>query len=326
MTKPTLEQVIKLAAKLSPEDRQDLFLFIAQQPDSAIKTSVKAPITLSPDEQRKFDEAAKTDRFYPLANDGVALIFQRGRLLFKVVFNFIRSRMEIHSWKDSEDTEWINSETQRALGFMDRTDVTKAELEDQLRIQMWKVFEKYAIGLADDILRMLPKFARILSEAGVFIADVGYRNRLAGETGFHKYTLDEAIKALEPEWKQIKEFLNLQTGGRINVRHHWTKADYLCLHKTHERLKPIWTEAKKIAREARKSKEITRRQRWKEEEIGTYKSENLPDDLIDHVAPPDEWRPSDLALLHAARICVPQVSPPYSLKTLRENLRLSKRK
>jgi hypothetical protein len=41
MKKPTLEQVIKLAAQLSPEDRQELFLFIAQRPDSAIKTSVE---------------------------------------------------------------------------------------------------------------------------------------------------------------------------------------------------------------------------------------------------------------------------------------------
>src|SRR5690242_10404830 len=110
MKKPTLEQVIKLAAKLSPEDRQQLFVFIAQQPDSAIKTSVQALQPLSPAEKKKFNEAAKTDRLYLLAsNDGrVVKVFQRGRLIFQVSFNpenFVRSRMEIHSWKDRLDTE-----------------------------------------------------------------------------------------------------------------------------------------------------------------------------------------------------------------------------
>ncbi len=331
MKKPTLKQVIKLAAQLSPEDRQELFLFIAQRPDSAIKTSVQALQPLSPDEKKKFNEAAKTDRLYLLASNDrkVVKVFQRGRLIFQVSFdpeNFVRSRMEISSWKDSQDTGWINAETQRALDLMDRTDVTKAELEDRTKQTMREVFEKYSIGLAGDILGMLPTFAKMLSAGGVFIADLGYNNRLAAQRGFPKYTLEEAIKGLEPEWKQIKEFLNVQPGGRINVRHIWTAADYLCLQKHHERLKPIWTEAKKIARQARKAKEMTRRQRWKEQVAKVYEGENLPDDLIDHTAPPDELQPSDLALLHAARICMPQVSPPYSLKTLRENLRLSKRK
>jgi hypothetical protein len=331
MKKPTLEQVIKLAAKLSPEDRQQLFVFIAQRPDSAIKTSVQALQPLSPAEKKKFSEAAKTDRLYLLAsNDGrVVKVFQRGRLIFQVSFdpeNFVRSRMEIHSWKDRLDTAEVNAQVRRALDFMDRTDVTKTELEDQNTKITREVFEKHAIGLASDILKMLPTFALLLSDTGVFIAEVGYGNRLVAQIGFHKLTLEGAIKALQPEWKQIKEFMNLQTGGRLNVRHIWTAADRLCLPKHHERLKPISTEAKKIAREARKSKELTRRQKWKGEVAKVYEDENLPDDLMDHLIFPDEWKPSDIALVHAGRICLPQVSPPYSLKTLRETLRLSKRK
>ncbi|HKG46373.1 MAG TPA: hypothetical protein VKB02_06595 [Pyrinomonadaceae bacterium] len=331
MKKPTLEQVIKLAAKLSPKDRQELFVFIAQRPDSAIKTSVEARLPLSPEAKKQFDDAAKTDHMIVVVSDKgkVVKVFQRGRLLFQVTFNpenFVRSRMEIHSWKDRLDTVVINAEVQRALDLMDKTDMTKTELEDHNRQLTLEVFEQHAISLAGDILRMLPTFARMLSETGVFIAEVGYGNRLVAQSGFPKITLEGVIRALEPEWKQIKEFLNVQTGGRINVRHIWSKVDHLCLHKNHERLKPIWTEAKKIARQARKSKETTRRQRWKEEVAKIYEHENLPDDLIDHAAPPNELPPSDLALLHAARICVPQVSPPYKLKTLRENLRLAKRK
>jgi hypothetical protein len=185
-------------------------------------------LPLSPEGKKKFDEAAKRDQMIVIitSKGRVAKVFQRGRLIFNVAFdpeNFVRSRMEIHSSKDDLDTAEINAQVQRALDFMDRTDVTKAELEDQNRKITREVFEKHAIGLANDILTMLPTFALMLSDTGVFIADVGYRNRLAAQTGFHKLTLEGAIKALEPEWKQIKEFLNLQTGGRINVRHVWTK-------------------------------------------------------------------------------------------------------
>jgi hypothetical protein len=328
MKKPTLKQVIKLASQLSPEARQELLLFIAQLPDSAIKTSIQVPFTISPDEKGKFDEAAKTDRYHVLASDRVAAVFQRGRVIFQVTFypeNFLSSRMEVHSWKDSEDTQWVHSEVRRALDLMDRTDVTQDELENRTRKEMHSAFEKQAIELAGDISRMLPTFARMLSEAGTIIADFGNRNRLASVRGHRKHTLEEAIKLLEPEWRQIKAFLSLEPGGRINVRHIWTKTDHLCLYKNHERLKPIWQEAKRIAREARKSKEVTRQQRWKQQVAEVYKAENLPDDLIDHAAPPNEWKPSDIALVHAGRLCMRDVSPPYSLKVLKEKLKLSKR-
>jgi DNA-binding transcriptional MerR regulator len=328
MKKPTLEQVNKLASQLSPEERQELFLFLAQLPDSAIKTSVEVSLPLAPNEKKKFAEAAKTDQMYVLASDRVAAVFQRGRLIFQVGFypeNFLRSRMEIHSWKDSQDTGWVHSEVQRALELLERTDVTQDELEDKTREEMHKAFEKQAIELASDISRLLPTFARILSEAGIIIADVGNRNKTFAQSGFPKYTLEYVAKLLGPEWKQIKDMLNLKPGGRINVRHHWTKTDYLCLHKHHERLKPIWGEAKRIARQAQKSKEPKRRARWKEEVAETYRAEALPADLIEHTSLPDEWPPSDLALVHAGRLCVPDVSPPYSLKVLKEKLKLSKR-
>lgn len=55
--------------------------------------------------------------------------------------------MEIRSWKDSQDTEPVHSEVQRALDLMGRTDVTKAELEDRTRKTMREVFEKQAVEL-----------------------------------------------------------------------------------------------------------------------------------------------------------------------------------
>lgn len=62
MKKTTLKQVSKLASQLSPEERQQLFLLLAELPDSHVQVSVEKRLRLPPAEKKKFDEAAKTDR------------------------------------------------------------------------------------------------------------------------------------------------------------------------------------------------------------------------------------------------------------------------
>src|SRR6266487_647078 len=123
MKKTTLEQVSKLASQLSPEERQQLFLFLAELPDSKVRVSVEGSLrnVLAPAQRKKFDATAKTDEIYVLSDGKFAAVFQRGRLIFQVLFyaeNFLRSRMEIHSWKDSQDMEWVTSEVRRALDLM----------------------------------------------------------------------------------------------------------------------------------------------------------------------------------------------------------------
>ena len=87
----------------------------------------------------------------------------------------------------------------------------------------------------------------------------------------------------------------------------------------YDRLKPIWREAKKIAKAAQMSKERTRQQRWKEEVMTIYQEQDLPADLIDLLAIPQATPPADLALAHAARICIPDAA--YSLKVLKAKLK-----
>lgn len=327
MKSPALKPVKELASKLSPEDRQKLFQFLAELPDSAIQITVmqSAP-ALSPEEQHKFDEAAKTDDVYLIANESCAAVFQRGRLVFQLVFyaeNFLRSRMEIQSWKDAPATQFMKSEIQRALDLMNKTEVTEEEIAAQCKAELRRLFEAQAVGLSKDISAMLPTFAWLLSEGGITIADMGNRNSFAESKGQRKRTLEEMVKILEPFWRRIKDLLNLKPGGRLNVRHNWTTTDYLCLEIHNERLKPVWKEAKRIARQAQKSKEPRRRARWKEAVAETYRAEDLPEDLIEHLISPGDWPPGDLALTHAGRLCLPNVSPPYSLKKLKESLKYS---
>src|SRR5258708_21845128 len=97
MKKITLEQVQKLASQLSPEERQQLFLFLAELPDSKVRVSVEGSLrnVLAPAERKKFNAAAKTDEMYVLSDGKFAAVFQRGRLIFQVLFyanNFLRSR------------------------------------------------------------------------------------------------------------------------------------------------------------------------------------------------------------------------------------------
>jgi hypothetical protein len=79
------------------------------------------------------------------------------------------------------------------------------------------------------------------------------------------------------------------------------------LFKVHyERLKPIWREAKKTAKAAQMSEEPIRQKQWKEEVATVYQEEALPADLIERLALPQATAPAELALRHAARICVPE--------------------
>ena len=154
---------------------------------------------------------------------------------------------------------------------------------------------------------------------------MGHYNTFSDQTGQRKKTLEEMTKELEPFWRAIKEILNVTPGGRQNIRHKWSPTDFVCLDVHYERLKPIWQEAKKTARAALKSREATRRKRWKEEVSAIYADEALPNDLIERLAPSEETAPADLALEHAGRLCLPDVNPPYSLKVLKEKLRELKR-
>lgn len=121
------------------------------------------------------------------------------------------------------------------------------------------------------------------------------------------------------EWELLKPIIGVSTGGARNVKHVWSDKDRECLASKYAELQPIWIEAKKIARLAQNSKEATRKKEWRKEVLGVY--ENLPADLLERFATlrGDDAKPSNIALLHAARSCLPP-NVELSIGRLREEI------
>jgi hypothetical protein len=319
----TLEQVQELAQQLSPEDRKSLVNFLFSLPDGDFATATIDPPSplLSETDRKIVEESAKSDQPIIISTDTYTAIFIKGRPIFQVYFygdNFQKSRMEIRSWKDSMPSEKVINEVREVFKLHTGKELTDEQIIEACKQPHVEIFEAETFRLAKEFSARLPHIVWLLYEAGMEIVNLGFRNDFARRTGQRTKTLDEMIVILEPFWKRIKEHLSVTPGGRRNVKHEWSMRDYACLEVHYERLKPIWREAKKTARESLKAKEPIRQKRWKEQVAAIYKDENLPDDLVEHLAPPEDWPPADLALIHAARLCVPDVT--YSLKVLKGKL------
>jgi hypothetical protein len=114
-------------------------------------------------------------------------------------------------------------------------------------------------------------------------------------------------------------------GGAHNVKHVWNDNDRECLASKYAELQPIWIEAKKIARIAQNSTETTRKREWRKEVLAVYT--NLPPDLLERFTTlrADDAKPSDIAVLHAGRLCLPR-NVELSIVRLRKELTAWKNK
>jgi hypothetical protein len=139
-----------------------------------------------------------------------------------------------------------------------------------------------------------------------------------------KYSAKDIKDVLfQADWERIKLLSGVTRGGARNIKHSWTDKERNCLVLNDERLKPIWTEAKRIAIAAQKSKESGRSLRWSEQVKGAYP--DLPQDLIELLSAPRsaDAKPANIALTHAARLCIPT---SYSTRRLREEIKAWKLK
>lgn len=319
MSESKLEQVKKLVEQLSPEDRIQLWHFISELPDSGIQSgNLAAPETTL--------DGAQVGNVNPdlpiiVSTDTSATIFLRSREIFQVTFrpeNFRQSRMEVYSWKDAPPSERIKGQLREILSLHGAPEPTDEDLIAASKAALQEVFEADTFRTSNEFSARLKHMVWLLYDGGMKIVELGWRNDFARQSGQRVKTLDEIVKELEPYWKQIKTHLNLAPGGRQNVKHQWSIKDHTCLAVHYDRLKPIWREAKKTARDALKSKDSTRRKNWKEQVMAAYKDEEFPVDLVEQLAPSVNSQPADLALIHAARRCLP-VS--YSTKILKAKLR-----
>jgi hypothetical protein len=324
MSEPNLEQVKRVAEQLSPEDRIQLFHHIADLPDSGIQSgSIDPPSPLiSPEDKKKVEEMAGTDQPVVLSTDTHASIFVRGRAILQVFFfpnNFQQSRVEIRSWKDAPPTDKTKEQIRGIFSLHGAPEPTEEQIIAALTKAQRGVFEAETFRLSREFSARLGHMIWLLYEAGMKVVELAYRNDYALKSGRRTQTLEEMVTILEPYWEHIKAQLNPSPGGRRNVKHEWTVKDHTCLAVHYDRLKPIWREAKKTAKAALKSPEPTRRNNWKEQVTAAYKDDELPVDLVEQLAPSVNSKPADLALIHAARICLPGVS--YSTKVLKQKLR-----
>jgi hypothetical protein len=320
MSEPNLEQVKRLTEQLSPDDRRLLWSFLSSLPDSGIQNLNEPPPTSG--EAAKHSGTTTDGDYYELLYTPTnTTILLKGRVIFQVFFNpdnFQQSRMEIRSWKDEPPTERDKEQMREFFRLNGSREPTEEEMTAAYMRSQLKVFEAKEIRMTREMSARLPHMTILLFDAGTKVIDLIVDNVIAETFGKRKRTLEEILVILDPYWKQIKAHLNLSPGGRQNVKHEWSLRDYTCLMVNYDRLKPIWREAKRAARVALNSNEPTRRKRWKEAVAAAYQEENLPSDLIERLAPPEDMPPADLALIHAGRLCVPDVS--YSLKILKEKL------
>src|SRR5215216_331075 len=132
MSESSLERVKELAHQLSPDDRKQLFSFLAALPDSDIATSIdpQSPL-LTPEDQKKVEESAAENRLVFIYNKKThASVFLRGRAIFTIFFypdNFRQSRQEMALWKDRPPGEEDKEQIRRFLSLMTGG---KAEISD----------------------------------------------------------------------------------------------------------------------------------------------------------------------------------------------------
>jgi hypothetical protein len=318
MSESNLEQVKRLAEQLPPEGRLELWNYLADLPDSGIQSSSLDPPQVTPEGE---EIEGADDLPLLVSTETTAAIFLKRRVIFQVAFhpdNYQRSQMQIRSWKDAPPPARVKEQIREILQLHGSPEPTEEAIIEACKQSQQQIFEARTFRMANEISARLPHMVMLLYNGGTKFIELAVENDLAEKFDKRKRTLEEIVEILEPYWKQIKAHLNLSTGGRHNVKHEWTTRDHTCLAVHYDRLKPIWLDAKKTARVALKSPNVSRRKNWKEQVIAAYKDEELPIDLVEQLDPSMHIRPADLALLHAARICLP-VS--YSTKILKTKLR-----
>jgi hypothetical protein len=320
MSDVDFEQVKKLVEQLAPEWRRQLLDHLAALPDSGI-TNLNNPPASFDGATQESGTTVDGDYYDLLFNPTSAAILLKGRVIFQVFFNpenYRLSRMEVHAGKDVPPTEQMKEQIREIFTLHNSPEPEEESLIEAIKQSQMQVDEAKTFRMSNEISARLPHMAILLFDGGVKIIELAVENSLAEYFGTRKKTVEEILERLEPHWKQIKAHLNLSPGGRQNVKHEWSLRDHTCLAVHYNRLKPVWRDAKKTARSALKSNNASRRRNWKEQVIAAYKDEELPMDLIEQLAPSVNSQPADLALTHAARLCLP-VS--YSTKVLKEKLR-----
>lgn len=340
MSEINLEQVKKLAEQLTPEDRLQVFQHLAELPDSLIKPlpRPKEMPSLSEEEQKKIQQLNLS--WECRKEDDQVVFYLEGIEVFRASFNAENYAAVFFEKLKSDEVFLRVSDEQRARYYEAvREIVAKEDLtpsDDELReiepkallLLGQKLLKDSLLHGANQIGNNLPRVvATILNKithAGVLVGGNQLRDVL--EIPEQKLSVTQIKDALfSRDWEYLKPILGVAPpGGARNVKHAWTDEDRVCLATKYEELQPIWIEAKRIAKDAQKSKERTRKKEWREEVLRAYP--HLPTDLLERFSNPraDDAKPADIAVIHAKREC--GITDKYSPRHLRDQIRAWKLK
>lgn len=200
-----LEEVTKLAAQLSAEDRVLLFNSIIQ--------SFKEPPQGALEETKQTESTTVDgERFVLMSTNATAVIMYRGRLVFKVVFDpdsFRQSRLEMPGWKDAPASPQVKEQIQSTLRSRGMPELEEEELTALVKLSSLGLFEAETDRIAREVSARLPHFTQLLFDAGIKIIELAVRSDFAERTGQRKKTLEETVKILDPYWRLIQAHLNL---------------------------------------------------------------------------------------------------------------------
>lgn len=331
--KVTLEQVHKLAETLSQPERLQLFTLLANLPDSGIKyvPPMEPPPPLTKDEREALQQV--TYQYSVRIEDGYLIYLIEGREVFRAKFDAENYADVFYEKLKTERVFLKLSDEQR-----ERVKATLREVVGEEKMVMsdrkWKRLETQCLKemgqkiLKDSLAYSAQQMANKLPQAVALVFErINQASHFAGANQLRdvlqlpqqKFSAEQIREALYGrEWGHLKQMFGITQGGARNIKHRWTDKQRQCLADNYGRLKPIWLEAKRIARDAQGAKESSRRLRWAEAVSATYPE--LDTDLIARLAPDSsDARPADIALTHATRICIP--GKTFSTRKLREEIK-----
>src|SRR5215216_1488562 len=132
MSDISFERVKELAQQLSPEDRHQLFNFLANLPDSGIQSHNLEPPPATLDDAKEIKTTTtKGDDYVIVHTDRMARLLLKGRIIFDVFYypeNFRQSKMEVGSWKDALPSDAVKEQIRSLLMLHGADEVTEEDI------------------------------------------------------------------------------------------------------------------------------------------------------------------------------------------------------
>jgi hypothetical protein len=341
-----LEQAKKLAEQLTPEDRAHLFEHLTELPDSLTKRIEFPPSKPLP---AKLDGPQYTLQGGFEREGGTLIYSLDGVEVFRSTFDadsyanvfFEKLKSDdkfLDTWLSDEQRQRIHGivlevrggeevigEDGKPLNDEQLKELYSKILREFARREIKGSLEQAARRMSDNFPHAIAEIFKKLTQATHFAGANILRERLGVPE--QKYSAQEIRTVLfqqeRESWERYKRIVGATSGGAHNVKHKWTPDQRSCLAHTYAKLLPIWTEAKRIARQAQKAREPTRSQEWRKEVLRAYP--DLPGDLLEtFVTLRGGAKPSDNAAIHAGREC--GIPVEYSPRQLRDVIKAWKLK